>query len=49
MEMAKFFDLDEKTLSRFEMFTSVIKGAGILRKANLAISKQEQRRNSRTC
>jgi len=40
---ANFFDLDEKTLSRFEMFTSVIKGAGILRKANLAISKQEQK------
>lgn len=40
---AKFFDLDEETLSRFEMFTSVIKGAGILRKANLAISKQEQK------
>ena len=37
------FDLDEETLSRFEMFTSVIKGAGILRKANLAISKQEQK------
>ena len=40
---ANFFDLDEETLSRFEMFTSVIKGAGILRKANLAISKQEQK------
>jgi len=40
---ANFFDLDEKTLSRFEMFTSVIKGAGILRKANLAISEQEQK------
>ena len=39
----KLFDLDEETLSRFEMFTSVIKGAGILRKANLAISKQEQK------
>ena len=38
-----FFDLDEETLSRFEMFTSVIKGAGILRKVNLAISKQEQK------
>lgn len=39
---ANLFDLDEKTLSRFEAISSILKGFGIVRKANIEISKAEK-------
>lgn len=46
-EEARFFDLDEKTLSILEMFTSVFKAAGIVRKANIEISKAEKKETAK--
>jgi len=46
-EEARFFDLDEKTLSKLEMFTSVFKAAGIVRKANIEISKAEKKETAK--
>jgi len=42
---AKFFDLDEKTLSRFEMITLALKGLGILKSIDIEVTKAQREEN----
>jgi len=42
---AKFFDLDEKTLSRFEMITSALKGLGILKSIDIEVTRAQREEN----
>ena len=41
----KLFDLDEKTLSRFEMISTVLKGLGIVRAVDIEVTKKQREEN----
>ena len=42
---AKFFDLDEKTLSRFEIITSALKALGISKSIDIEVTKAQREEN----